>query len=108
MPNVMATLPNIGGALCESSVIPFLETLRQASSDGGWAPPFVRAPAGPVLPFASANRCHRMAKWPYTVPHGGCKPHQQKRPTAERFTMADKRVTRSKAEFLLDDEDDFQ
>ena len=24
MPNVMATLPNIDGALCESSVIPFL------------------------------------------------------------------------------------
>jgi len=24
MPNVMATLPNTGGALCESSVIPFL------------------------------------------------------------------------------------
>ena len=24
MPNVIATLPNIGGALCESSVIPFL------------------------------------------------------------------------------------
>jgi len=23
MPNVMAALPNIGGALCESSVIPF-------------------------------------------------------------------------------------
>jgi len=28
MPNVMAALPNIGGALCESSVIPFLVPRR--------------------------------------------------------------------------------
>ena len=29
MPNVMAALPNIGGALCESSVIPFLAPRRK-------------------------------------------------------------------------------
>jgi len=29
MPNVMAALPNIGGALCESSVIPFLVPRRK-------------------------------------------------------------------------------
>jgi len=29
MPNVMATLPNIGGALCESSVIIFLVPCRK-------------------------------------------------------------------------------
>jgi len=29
MPNVMATLPNTGGALCESSVIPFLVPRRK-------------------------------------------------------------------------------
>ena len=29
MPNVMAALPNIGGALCESSVIPFLVPCRK-------------------------------------------------------------------------------
>jgi len=29
MPNVMATLPNIGGALCESSVILFLVPRRK-------------------------------------------------------------------------------
>jgi len=29
MPNVMAALPNIGGALCESSVIPFLVARRK-------------------------------------------------------------------------------
>jgi len=29
MPNVMAAMPNIGGALCESSVIPFLVPRRK-------------------------------------------------------------------------------
>jgi len=29
MPNVMAAQPNIGGALCESSVIPFLVPYRK-------------------------------------------------------------------------------
>jgi len=29
IPNVMAALPNIGGALCESSVIPFLVPRRK-------------------------------------------------------------------------------
>jgi len=29
MPNVMAALPNTGGALCESSVIPFLVPRRK-------------------------------------------------------------------------------
>ena len=29
MPNVMAAQPNIGGALCESSVIPFLVPRRK-------------------------------------------------------------------------------
>jgi len=29
MPNVMATLPNIGGTVCESSVIPFLVPCRK-------------------------------------------------------------------------------
>jgi len=31
MPNVMAAQPNIGGALCESSVIPFLVPRRKVS-----------------------------------------------------------------------------
>jgi len=29
MPNVMAAVPNIGGALCESSVIPFIVRRRK-------------------------------------------------------------------------------
>ena len=39
------------------------------------------------------------------VPHGGRKPHQRKRPTAERSTTL---VKRPKADFLPDDDDDFQ
>ena len=42
------------------------------------------------------------------VPHGRHKPLQQKRPTAEYSTSADKRVKHSKVEFLPDDDDDFQ
>jgi len=39
MPNVMAAQPNIGGALCESSVIPFLLPRRK-----GWVTPTGRMP----------------------------------------------------------------
>jgi len=42
------------------------------------------------------------------VPHGGRKPHQRKRPTAERSTTADKRAKRSRIDFVPDDDDDFQ
>jgi len=39
MPNVMAALPNIGGALCESSVIPFLVPRRKVwlTSAAAWS-----------------------------------------------------------------------
>ena len=39
MPNVMAAQPNIGGAVCESSVIPFLVPRRKA-----WLTPAARVP----------------------------------------------------------------
>jgi len=39
MPNVMAAEPNIGGALCESSVIPFLVPRRKV-----WLTPDARVP----------------------------------------------------------------
>jgi len=45
MPNVMAALPNIGGALCESSVILFLVPRRKV-----WL-----TPAAGVLCSNSAN-----------------------------------------------------
>jgi len=39
MPNVMAALPNIGGALCKSSLIPFLVPRRK-----DWLTPAARVP----------------------------------------------------------------
>ena len=39
MPNVMATQPNIGGAVCESSIIPFLVPRRKV-----WLTPTGRVP----------------------------------------------------------------
>jgi len=39
MPNVMAAQPNIGGALCESCVIPFLVPWRK-----GWLTPAAGVP----------------------------------------------------------------
>jgi len=39
MPNVMATLPNIGGALCKSFVIPFFVPRRKV-----WLMPTTRVP----------------------------------------------------------------
>jgi len=39
MPNVMAALPNISGALCDSSVIPFLVPHRNL-----WLTPIARKP----------------------------------------------------------------
>jgi len=41
MPNVMAALPNIGGALCESSVIPFLVQRQKV-----WLTPAARLECG--------------------------------------------------------------
>ena len=46
MPNVMAAQPNIGGALCESSVIPFLVPRRKV-----WQTPTVRVPCSIALPI---------------------------------------------------------
>jgi len=43
MPNVMAALQNIGGALCESSVIPFLVPCREV-----WLTPAAGVPCSNV------------------------------------------------------------
>jgi len=37
MPNVMAAQPNTGGALCESSVIPFLVPCRSLADACYWS-----------------------------------------------------------------------
>ena len=51
MPNVMAAQPNIGGALCESSVIPFLVPRRK----------LLPTPTAP-LPCSNAANIHRESK----------------------------------------------
>jgi len=49
MPNVMATQPNVGGALCESSVIPFLVPRREV-----WLRPAAGVPCSNV---ANISEC---------------------------------------------------
>jgi len=49
MPNVMAAQPNISGALCESSVIPFLVTRRKV-----WLTP---AAGVPISSAANMKKC---------------------------------------------------
>ena len=44
MPNLMAALPNIGGALCESSAIPFLVPCRNV-----WLMPTARVSCSNVV-----------------------------------------------------------
>ena len=54
MPNVMAALPNIGGTVCESSVIPFLVPRRKV-----WLRPAAAVPcsnAAKTLPIHLALR----------------------------------------------------
>ena len=52
---------------------------------------------------------HRqMAVTVRAVPHGGRKPHQRKRPTAECSITAAKRAKRSRIKFVTDGDDDFQ
>jgi len=56
MPNVMSTRPNIDGALCESSVIPFLVPRRKL-----WLTPAAGVPCS-----NAANTAERKT-WTYTV-----------------------------------------
>jgi len=52
MPNVMAALPNIGGAFCKSSVIPFLLRRRKV-----WVTPVDGVPCS-----NAANRARQLYK----------------------------------------------
>ena len=72
MPNVMAARPNIDGALCESSVIPFLVPRRKV-----WLTPT----AG--VPCSNAANTGERKTWTYTVntapgkiPSGGKSPRK--------------------------------
>jgi len=55
MPNVMAAQPNIGGALCESSVIPFLVPRRKV-----WLTPHAR------MPYSNAAYIGKLKTWTQT------------------------------------------
>jgi len=50
MPNVMAAQPNISGALCESSVIPFLVPRRKA-----WLTPAAGVPCSNTANIGECN-----------------------------------------------------
>jgi len=50
MPNVMAALPNIGGALCESSVIPLLVLRRKV-----WLTPAAGVPCSNAAIYENAR-----------------------------------------------------
>jgi len=50
MPNVMAAQPNIGNALCESSVIPFLVVRRKF-----WLTPAARMPCSNAVNIGERN-----------------------------------------------------
>jgi len=50
MPNVTATLPNIGGALCESSVIPFFVPRRKV-----WLTPLLECRAVTLLIYENTR-----------------------------------------------------
>ena len=50
MPNAMAALPNIGSALCESSVIPFLVPRRKV-----WLTPVAGVPCSNVTNYENAR-----------------------------------------------------
>jgi len=52
MPNVMAAQPNIGGALCESSVIPFLVPRR-----GVWLTPAAGVPCSNAANIRERKTC---------------------------------------------------
>jgi len=53
MPNVIAALPNIGGALCESSVIPFFVPRRKV-----WLMPAAGVPCSNAAKTGNARlRC---------------------------------------------------
>jgi len=66
MPNVMAAQPNIGGALCESSVIPFLVPCRKV-----WLSPLLECRAV-TLPIQENARLGRKANFVCgEIPSGG-------------------------------------
>ena len=71
MPNVIASQPNIGGALCESSVIPFPVLSRKV-----WLTPAAGVPCS-TLPISENARLGRNMHFaPGKIPLGGKSPRK--------------------------------
>ena len=71
MPNVMAALPNIGGAFCESSVIPFLAPRRKV-----WLTPTTRRCAVTLPIYENATLGRKVNFAPGKIPSGGKSPRK--------------------------------
>jgi len=69
MPKVMAAQPNIGGALCETSVIPFLVSRRKA-----WLTPAAGVPCSNAANIGELGHTVNFA--PDKIPSGGKSPRK--------------------------------
>ena len=69
MPNVMAAQPNIGGALCESSIIPFLVPRRKV-----WLTPAAGVPCSNAANIENARLGRKVNFAPGKIPSGGKSP----------------------------------
>jgi len=71
MPNVMAALPNIGGADCESSVIPFLVPRRNV-----WLTLAAGVPCSNATNIGNARLGHKVNFAPGKILSGGKSPRK--------------------------------
>jgi len=71
MPNVMAAQPNIGGVLCESSVIPFLVPRRKV-----WLTPLLECRAVTLPVWEKARRGRKVNFARGEIPSGGKSPRK--------------------------------
>jgi len=69
MPNVMAAQPNIGGALCESSIIPFLVPRRKV-----WLTPAAGVPCSNDANIGEHKMGRKVNFAPDKIPLGGKSP----------------------------------
>ena len=62
MPNVMAALPNVGGAICQNCVIPFLVPRRKV-----WLTPAAGVPCSNVATVGAVSYTHLTLPTIYSV-----------------------------------------
>jgi len=96
MPNVMVSMPNIGGAVCESSVIPFLVPHRKV-----WLTPGARVSCsnGANVGNEIARRGHKVNFAPDKIPLGARAPSPGDRQTLSKvwLTSVERRRCSSEA-----------